>query len=117
MPAPRRLRDARQPSRGLVGVAPYAEKVRRLGLWFDGDGDDAELDAKHDLLGLHFAGTCIRPAQDLPAGGRVEVLGRPLPVVVCDMHCPGWEAEAMEAANPTELIEEFPARQRAAEEA
>ncbi|MGW1877278.1 hypothetical protein [Streptomyces sp. NPDC001975] len=101
-----------------VGSALYAEEVRRLGLWFDGDGDDAELDAKRDLLGLHFADACIRLAQDLHAGGRIEkVLGQPLPVVVFDMYCPGWEVEATQAANPPELIEEFLAWQRAAEEA
>ncbi|MFG3018009.1 hypothetical protein ACGFZQ_05555 [Streptomyces sp. NPDC048254] len=100
-----------------VGGALYAEEVRRLGLWFDGDGSDAELDAKHDLLGLHFADACIRLAQDLHAGGRIEkVLGRPLPVVVFDVYWPGWEVEATEAANPHELIEEFLAWQRAAEE-
>ncbi|MGW7241745.1 hypothetical protein [Streptomyces sp. NPDC054804] len=101
-----------------VGGALYTDEVRRLGLWFDGDGDDAELDAKCDLLGRHFADACIRLARDLHAGGRIEkVLGRPLPVVVFDMYRPGWEVEATEAANPPELIEEFLAWQRAAEQA
>ncbi|MGW2957036.1 hypothetical protein ACWDGI_00920 [Streptomyces sp. NPDC001220] len=101
-----------------VGGALYTDEVRRLGLWFDGDGDDAELDAKRDLLGRHFADACIRLARDLHAGGRIEkVLGRPLPVVVFDMYCPGWEVEATEAANPPELIGEFLAWQRAAEQA
>ncbi|MGW7541269.1 hypothetical protein ACWGKQ_09140 [Streptomyces sp. NPDC054770] len=101
-----------------VGGALYVEEVRRLGIWFDGDGDAAELDAARELLALHFADACVRLARDLHDGGRIEkVLGRPLPVVVFDMYCPGWEVEATEAANPPELIEEFLAWQRAAEEA
>ncbi|MFD8812762.1 hypothetical protein ACFV23_15075 [Streptomyces sp. NPDC059627] len=100
-----------------VGGALYVEEVRRLGIWFDGDGDAAELDAARELLALHFADACVRLARDLHDGGRIEkVLGRPLPVVVFDMYCPGWEVEATEAANPPELIEEFLAWQRAAEE-
>ncbi|MEU9447207.1 hypothetical protein [Streptomyces sp. NPDC048277] len=100
-----------------VGGALYAEETGRLGLRFDGDGDDAELDARTDLLMLHFADACIQLARDLHAGDRIEkVLGRPLPVVVFDMYCPGWEVEATEAANPPGLIEEFLAWQRAAEE-
>ncbi|MFJ9708653.1 hypothetical protein [Streptomyces sp. NPDC101234] len=101
-----------------VGGTLYTEEVRRLGLWFDGDGDDAELDVRTDLLVLHFADTCIQLARDLHTGGRIEsALGRPLPVVVFDMYRPGWEVEATEAANPPEPIEEFVAWQRAAEEA
>jgi hypothetical protein len=100
-----------------VGGALYVEEVRRLGIWFDGDGDAPELDAARELLGLHFADVCVQLARDLHDGGRIEkVLGRPLPVVVFDMYCPGWEVEATEAANPPELIEEFLAWQRAAEE-
>lgn len=38
-----------------AGGALYVEEARRLGLWFDGGAEDAELDAKHDLLGLHIA--------------------------------------------------------------
>ncbi|WP_145968861.1 hypothetical protein [Streptomyces hyaluromycini] len=37
-----------------AGGALYAEKVRRLGLRFDGDGDGAELDAARKLLGLRL---------------------------------------------------------------
>ncbi|RPE41593.1 hypothetical protein EDD90_4683 [Streptomyces sp. Ag109_O5-1] len=100
-----------------VGGTLYTEEVRRLGLWFDGDGDDAELDTRTDLLVLHFADACIQLARDLHTGGRIErVLGRPLPVVVFDMYRPGWEVEATEAANPPGPIEEFLAWQRAAEE-
>ncbi|MFD4504477.1 hypothetical protein [Streptomyces sp. NPDC058457] len=84
--------------------ALYAEEVRRLGLWFDGDDDAAELDAARELLGLRFAGVRVRPARDPHAGGRIgKALGRPLPVVVFDMYCmycSGWEIEATQAANP-----------------
>ncbi|WP_217549014.1 hypothetical protein [Streptomyces sp. GbtcB6] len=101
-----------------AGGALYAEEVRRLGLWFDGDGDAAELDATREPLRLHFADACVRPARDLHDGGLIgRVLGRPLPVWVFDMYCPGWEIEATQAANPPELVEEFLAWQRAAEEA
>ncbi|MEU2422847.1 hypothetical protein ABZ619_17810 [Streptomyces sp. NPDC007851] len=101
-----------------VGSALYVEEVRQLGIRFDGDAEDAELDAQRELLGLHFADACIQLARDLHAGGRIEkVLGRPLPVVVFDMYCPGWEVEATEAANPPRLIEGFLAWQRAEEEA
>ncbi|WP_406439346.1 hypothetical protein OHB00_30170 [Streptomyces sp. NBC_00631] len=100
-----------------AGSALYVEEVRRLGLWFDGDEDAAELDAARELLGRHFADACVRLARDLHDSGRIEkVLGRPLPVVVFDMYCPGWEVEATRAANPPELIEEFLAWQWAAEE-
>ncbi|MGW3950074.1 hypothetical protein ACWEKM_03660 [Streptomyces sp. NPDC004752] len=110
-----------------AGAPLYAEEVKRLGLWSDGDigdvpdddevckadkaceADDAdEADARRDLLRLHFADACIDLARALHATGRVEKLfGRPLPVVVFDMDCPGWEIEATEAANPPDLIEDF----------
>ncbi|MFI5687746.1 hypothetical protein [Streptomyces sp. NPDC051636] len=105
-----------------VGGALYEEEVRRLGLWFEGDPDEVdetdgedEIGAKRDLLGLHFADACVGLARDLHSEGRIEkILGRPLPVVIFDMYCPGWEIEATEAANPPELIEDFLAWQRAA---
>ncbi|MER5212481.1 hypothetical protein ABT063_18330 [Streptomyces sp. NPDC002838] len=100
----------------------YIEEIKRLGLWYDGEdvevGADDVLDAQRDLLSLHFADACVDLARHLHDSGRIEKLfGRPLPVVVFDMDCPGWEIEATEAANPPELIEDFLTWQRAAEEA
>jgi hypothetical protein len=110
-----------------AGAPLYVEEVKELGLWFDEDRDDdegdrdddeaGEIEAKRDLLGLHFADACIDLARHLHESGEIERLfGRRLPVVVFDMDCPEWEIEATEAANPPELIEEFLAWQRAAEE-
>ncbi|MEU6192919.1 hypothetical protein [Streptomyces sp. NPDC047061] len=53
-----------------VGGALCAEVVRRLGLWFDGDGDAAELDAGRELLGRHFGDTCVRPTRMSGRRGR-----------------------------------------------
>ncbi|GCB46868.1 hypothetical protein [Streptomyces sp. NL15-2K] len=105
-----------------AGGPLYVEEIKRLGLWYDGDdvevGADDVIDAQRDLLNLHFADACIDLARHLHDSGRIEQLfGRPLPVVVFDMDCPGWEIEATEAANPPELIEDFLTWQRAAEEA
>jgi hypothetical protein len=105
-----------------AGGPVYEAEVRRLGAWFDSedavDGDDEdEIDAKSDLLRLHFYDAVIDLARHLHADGVIEkTFGRPLPVVVFDMDCPGWEVHATEYANPPELIEEFMAWQRAAEE-
>lgn len=100
-----------------VGGPLYEDDVRRLGLWFEGDDESDEDDAKADLLQLHFADACVDLAHRLHVSGRIEaVLGRPLPVVIFDMDCPGWEVEATEAANPPELIEGFLAWQRAEEQ-
>ncbi len=107
-----------------VGAPLYEEEVRQLGLWYDGEfdimsvGEDDELDTRRDLLRLHFYDACIDLARHLNESGRIEaVFGRPLPVVVFDMDCPGWEVEATEAANPPDLIKDFLAWQQAAEEA
>ncbi|MDT9699147.1 hypothetical protein [Streptomyces sp. P17] len=105
-----------------VGGPLYEDEVKQLGLWFEEqdeeDGEDSEeddrIDAKRDLLGLHFAGACVGLARHLHASGRIEaVFGRPLPIVVFDMYCPGWKVEATEAANPPGLIEGFLAWRRA----
>ncbi|MGW0187504.1 hypothetical protein ACWDV7_17315 [Streptomyces sp. NPDC003362] len=108
-----------------VGSALHQEEARAAGLWFEdpdeeGDGgggfddDDDEIDVKSDLLRSHFYDTCVGLARTLHAEGHIErILGRPLPVVVFDMDCPGWEVEATEAANPPGLIREFLAWQRA----
>lgn len=64
-----------------------------------------------------FYDAVIDLARHLHADGVIEkIFGRPLPVVVFDMECPGWEAHATEYANPPELVEEFMAWQRAAGE-
>lgn len=70
-----------------VGAPLYEKETRNLGIWYDGEFDLA----RH----LHASGTIER------------IFGRPLPVVVFDMDCPGWEEEATKAANPAELIEDF----------
>ncbi|MFD4599041.1 hypothetical protein ACFWPQ_13530 [Streptomyces sp. NPDC058464] len=61
-----------------VGGALCAEEVRRLGLWFDGDGDAAELDAARELLGRRFGDACVRPARMSGGRGRQARRGRPL---------------------------------------
>ncbi|MFF7974515.1 hypothetical protein [Streptomyces sp. NPDC007905] len=83
-----------------------------------GEGSRRERDVRREVLGTHFADAWVEPARRLHADGRIEkVFGRPLPVVIFDMYCPGWEVEATTAANPPELIEGFLKGQRAAEEA
>ena len=70
--------------------------------------NDDELRTKSGLLELHFHDTVIDLARHLHESGTVsKVFGRPLPVVVFDMDCPGWEEEATTAANPPELIKDF----------
>ncbi|MCX5559889.1 hypothetical protein [Streptomyces sp. NBC_00038] len=106
-----------------VGSPLYVDEVKRAGLWFDGEYDflaadlpedeEDELDAKSDLLRLHFYDACIALARHLHTDGHLtEILGRPLPIVVFDMDCPGWEIEATEAANPPELIADYLAWQK-----
>lgn len=97
-----------------VGGRLYEEEVRRLGIWYDGEFDldrvldDDEFGAKSGLLRRHFHDAVVDLARHLHASGTVErIFGRPLPVVVFDMDCPGWEEQATEAANPPELIEDF----------
>ncbi|MEV0170882.1 hypothetical protein AB0I00_07120 [Streptomyces sp. NPDC050803] len=108
-----------------VGASLYEDEVRHLGLWFEEDEeeeaeegeaeDEDATDAKRELLQVHFADACIDLARHLHADGPIQrVFGRPLPVVVFDMYCPGWEVEATEAANPPELIEDFLTWQREA---
>jgi hypothetical protein len=99
-----------------AGGPLHEEEARRIGIWYDGEFDlgrmldDDELRAKCDLLQLHFHDAVIDLARHLHASGTIErIFGRPLPVVVFDMDCPGWEDEATRAANPPELIEDFSA--------
>jgi hypothetical protein len=102
-----------------AGGPVYEAEVKRLGAWFDSEddedeGNEGEIDAKSDLLRLHFYDAVIDLARHLHADGVIEkTFGRPLPVVVFDMDCPGWEVHATEYANPPELIEEFMAWQQA----
>jgi hypothetical protein len=96
-----------------MGSALHQEEARAAGLWFEDSDDEDEVDAKSDLLRSHFYDACVGLARGLHADGHIErILGRPLPVVVFGMDCPGWEVEATEAANPPELIREFLAWQR-----
>ncbi|MGW0712692.1 hypothetical protein ACWD4G_43335 [Streptomyces sp. NPDC002643] len=97
-----------------AGGPLYEEEVRNLGIWYDGEFDlgrtleDDEIRAKSDRLQLHFHDAVIDLARYLHASGTIDrIFGRPLPVVVFDMDCPGWEEEATKAANPAELIEDF----------
>ncbi|MFD5266261.1 hypothetical protein [Streptomyces sp. NPDC058335] len=97
-----------------VGGPLHEEEVRHLGIWYDGEFDldrvvdDDERGAQSDLLRLHFYDAVIDLARHLHASGTTErIFGRPLPVVVFDMDCPGWEEEATRAANPPDLIEDF----------
>ncbi|MEU1518759.1 hypothetical protein ABZ490_42590 [Streptomyces sp. NPDC005811] len=97
-----------------VGAPLHEEEARTLGIWYDGEFDlarmveDDRLRAKSGLLELHFRDAVIDLARHLHASGTIErIFGRPLPVVVFDMDCPGWEEEATTAANPAELIEDF----------
>ncbi|NGO10540.1 hypothetical protein G5C60_23835 [Streptomyces sp. HC44] len=97
-----------------VGSPLYVDEVKRLGLWFDGEGDDAS-DDQYEALGEHFADACTGLARHFHSSGLLkEVLGRPVPVQVFDMDRPGWEVEATEAANPPGLVADFLAWQRAA---
>jgi hypothetical protein len=108
-----------------AGSPLYVDEVKELGIWFDGDYDfyamdlpeeaEAELDAKSDLLQLHFHDCVIDLARHLHTDGVLaEIFGRDLPVVVFDMDFPGWEIEATEAANPPASIVDFMAWQREA---
>ena len=108
-----------------VGSPLYVDEVKELGIWFDGDHDfltmdlpeeeEDELDARSDLLRLHFYDAVIDLARHLHADGSLaEIFGRPLPVVVFDMDCPGWEIEATRAANPPEAVADFMAWQQGA---
>ncbi|MEV5604674.1 hypothetical protein AB0L33_24865 [Streptomyces sp. NPDC052299] len=97
-----------------VGGPLYEEETRRLGMWYDGEFDldrmleDEKLSAKSELLELHFNDAVIDLARYLHSSGTIErVFGRPLPVVIFDMDCPGWEEEATKAANPADLIQDF----------
>ncbi|MGW3816172.1 hypothetical protein [Streptomyces sp. NPDC005046] len=108
-----------------AGSPLYVDEVTELGIWFDGDHDlltmdlpeeeEDELDARSDLLRLHFYDAVIDLARHLHATGHLaEIFGRALPVVVFDMDCPGWEIEATRAANPPERIADFMAWQQGA---
>ncbi|MEU3600395.1 hypothetical protein ABZ714_17000 [Streptomyces sp. NPDC006798] len=106
-----------------VGSRLYTTEVRRLGLWFEDDGSEDEApenggqgngapdddrESRRELLREHFASACVRVARRLHTEGRIErIFGRPLPVVVFDMYCPGWEVEATRAANPPEAVRDF----------
>ncbi|MET8981128.1 hypothetical protein ABZX85_36590 [Streptomyces sp. NPDC004539] len=99
---------------GYNTESQYEEEARNLGIWYDGELDlgrmleDDEFRAKSRLLELHFHDAVVDLSPHLHASGTIErIFGRPIPVVVFDMDCPGWEEEATQAANPAELIEDF----------
>ncbi|WP_340374304.1 hypothetical protein U5640_03365 [Streptomyces sp. SS7] len=97
-----------------VGGRLLEEEARDLGIWYDGEVDlgrpttDDALRTRSGLLARHFRDAVVDLARHLHASGTIErIFGRPLPVVVFDMDCPGWEEEATRAANPAGLIEDF----------
>ncbi|MFD4573971.1 hypothetical protein ACFWNK_36890 [Streptomyces sp. NPDC058417] len=94
-----------------LGGPLFEAEARALGLWYDGAFDldrvlaDDVLRERSARLHGHFQDAVVTLARDLHASGAVErAFGRPLPVVVFDMDCPGWEEEATAAANPAGLI-------------
>lgn len=59
-----------------VGSPLYVDEVKRLGLWFDGEGDDAS-DDQYEALGEHFADACTSLARHLHDSGRLQGDPRP----------------------------------------
>ncbi|MFF2654702.1 hypothetical protein [Streptomyces sp. NPDC058045] len=97
-----------------VGGPLFEAEANTLGIWYDGAFDlartleDEDIRARSGRLQVHFHDAVVDLARHLHTSGTVErIFGRPLPVVVFDMDCPGWEEEATRAANPAELIADF----------
>ncbi|MEU0954754.1 hypothetical protein ABZ353_20785 [Streptomyces niveus] len=116
-----------EPADDPVGAALHLAEIRELGLWYedfdDSDApddetaeDDAEQEARDDLLIAHFDDACLDLARHLHTSGKLtEVLGRPVPVLPFDMYRAEDLDRLAEAANPPEVIVDYLAWARAQE--
>ncbi|AQU70995.1 hypothetical protein BBN63_17635 [Streptomyces niveus] len=116
-----------EPADDPVGAALHLAEIRELGLWYedfdDSDApddetaeDDAEQEARDDLLIAHFDDACLDLARHLHTSGKLtEVLGRTVPVLPFDMYRAEDLDRLAEAANPPEVIVDYLSWARAQE--
>ncbi|WP_225101798.1 hypothetical protein [Streptomyces sp. CoH27] len=103
------------PQTGLEGVRivgrdpesahSHRREAESRGLWYE---DDDEPGDRYERLVDGFYDVCVAAALRLHDSGRiVEVLGRPVPVILYDMFDPDAMFRLTSAANPAELVTEF----------
>ncbi|MEW2178653.1 hypothetical protein AB0890_20280 [Streptomyces sp. NPDC005406] len=99
------LEGVRVVGRDPEGVAAHRREAESRGLWYEDDEDPAGRD---ELLVSWFYEVCVGAARRLHGSGRlVQVLGRPVPVILYDMFDPDAMFELTSAANPAGLVAEF----------
>lgn len=98
------------PERDPAGAALHRRETEARGLWYSDDKELSadELDERASQLDEEFHELCVDLARRLQADGRiVEILGRPLPVILYDMFDPDSMFALTRAANPPELVADF----------
>ncbi|MFI5631844.1 hypothetical protein ACIA8E_21210 [Streptomyces sp. NPDC051664] len=99
------LEGVRVVGRDPEGAEAHRREAESRGLWYE---DDEEPDERDELLVEWFYEVCVGAARRLHGSGRiVEVLGRPVPVILYDMFDPDAMFELTSDANPAELVAEF----------
>lgn len=93
-----------------IGAGLHRQESLAQGLWYEDQDGLSEHDRRErdQRLEAQFHQLCVDLARDLHTGGRiVEVLGRPLPVILYDMFNPDEMFTLTKAANPAALIADF----------
>ncbi|WP_251096478.1 hypothetical protein [Streptomyces sp. Caat 7-52] len=99
------LEGVRIVGRDPDGARSHRREAESRGLWYE---DDDEPDGRDERLVEWFYEVCVATAGRLHESGRiVEVLGRPVPVVLYDMFDPDTMFELTSSANPAELVADF----------
>lgn len=99
------LEGVRVVGRDPDGAESHRREAESRGLWYE---DDDEPDDRDERLVQWFYEVCVEAARHLHGSGRiVEVLGRPVPVILYDMFDPDAMFALTSAANPAELVTEF----------
>ncbi|MFC8225392.1 hypothetical protein [Streptomyces sp. NPDC057287] len=101
------LEGVRTVGRDPEGAESHRLEAESRGLRYE-DEDDEPDDDRDEQLVEWFYEVCVGAARHLHESGRiVEVLGRPVPVVLYDMFEPDAMFELTSAANPAELVTGF----------
>ncbi|MGW7260734.1 hypothetical protein [Streptomyces sp. NPDC054834] len=103
------LEGVRAVGRDPDGAESHRREAQSRGLWYE---DNDAPDDRPERLVEWFYDVCVGAARHLHDSGRiVEVLGRPVPVILYDMFDPDVMFGLTADANPGELVTEFMAEE------
>ncbi|MFD9503365.1 hypothetical protein [Streptomyces sp. NPDC060035] len=99
------LEGVRVVGRDPDGAESHRREAESRGIWYE---DDDEPHDRDERLVEWFYEVCVETARHLHESGRiVQVLGRPVPVILYDMFDPDAMFRLTSDANPAALVTEF----------